>query len=259
MAQRNANPAHRSLDWDKQHTRVLFVRFREQGDEEAREELITMYLNLVRYLASRFRGRGEPVDDLVQVGTIGLIKAVDRFDLGREVEFTTYATPTIVGEIKRHFRDKSWAIKVPRRLQEFSFAVSRAVDALTEREQRSPTIPEIAEYLGVTPDEVLMAMESGEAHDLVSLEGDRGSDGESFSILDHLGEDDPLLLVIDDRVVLRDAFKHLDSLEQKVLYLRFYEGLTQSEIARRLDVSQMQVSRLLRRILRTLRESIVRT
>ncbi|MDR3686997.1 MAG: sigma-70 family RNA polymerase sigma factor, partial [Coriobacteriia bacterium] len=133
----------RKLSWDKAYTRELFRRYRLNADEAARDELITMYLNLVKYLASRFRNRGEPIDDLVQVGTIGLIKAIDRFDIERQVEFTTYATPTIVGELKRYFRDKGWAIKVPRRLQELSFKVNQAVDALTQKLQRSPTIAEI--------------------------------------------------------------------------------------------------------------------
>jgi len=137
----------RKLVWDKALTRELFVRYRVDGDEDARDELVEMYLNLVKYLASRFRNRGEPIDDLVQVGTIGLIKAIDRFDVARAVEFTTYATPTIVGELKRYFRDKGWAIKVPRRLQELSFKVNQAIDALTQRLQRTPLVPEIAEYL----------------------------------------------------------------------------------------------------------------
>jgi RNA polymerase sigma-B factor len=249
----------RKLSWDKEHTRELFRRYRLEGDEGARDELITMYLNLVRYLASRFRNRGEPIDDLVQVGTIGLIKAIDRFDIERQVEFTTYATPTIVGELKRYFRDKGWAIKVPRRLQELSFKVNQAVDALTQKLQRSPTIKEIADYLEVTPDEVLEAMETSEAYNFVSLESDRGGEGsDSFSILEYIGKDDALMAVIDDRTTLQVAFKELTAQEQRVLYLRFFEGLTQTEIARQLDISQMQVSRLLRRTLRVLRENIVR-
>ncbi|HSK46402.1 MAG TPA: sigma-70 family RNA polymerase sigma factor, partial [Coriobacteriia bacterium] len=123
QSSRRPEKQSRKLSWDKEYTRELFRRYRLEGDEDARDELITMYLNLVKYLASRFRNRGEPVDDLVQVGTIGLIKAIDRFDIERQVEFTTYATPTIVGELKRYFRDKGWAIKVPRRLQELSFRV----------------------------------------------------------------------------------------------------------------------------------------
>ncbi|MDP2401152.1 MAG: sigma-70 family RNA polymerase sigma factor, partial [Actinomycetota bacterium] len=151
-ARRPAKSNSRKLTWDKAHTRELFRRYRFEGDEAARDELTTMYLNLVKYLASRFRNRGEPIDDLVQVGTIGLIKAIDRFDIERQVEFTTYATPTIVGELKRYFRDKGWAIRVPRRLQELSFKVNQAIDALTQRLQRSPSIPEIADYLEVTPE-----------------------------------------------------------------------------------------------------------
>ena len=218
-----------------------------------------MYLNLVKYLASRFRNRGEPVDDLVQVGTIGLIKAIDRFDIERQVEFTTYATPTIVGELKRHFRDKGWAIKVPRRLQELSFKVNQAVDALTQKLQRSPTIAEIGEYLGVTSEEVLEAMETSEAYNFVPLEQDRnGDDGDTFSILEYVGQDDPLMAVVEHRTMLSAAVAKLTPQEQRVLYLRFFEGLTQTEIARQLDISQMQVSRLLRRTLRVLRENIVR-
>jgi len=249
----------RRLSWDKVYTKKLFVKYRLEGDEAARDELITMYLNLVKYLASRFRNRGEPIDDLIQVGTIGLIKAIDRFDIERQVEFTTYATPTIVGELKRYFRDKGWAIKVPRRLQELSFKVNQAVDALTQRYQRSPTIAEIGEYLGVTSEEVLEAMETSEAYNFVSLESDRGGDGsDSFSILEYIGKDDALMAVIDDRTTLSVAFKQLTPQEQRVLYLRFFQGLTQTEIARQLDISQMQVSRLLRRTLRILRENIVR-
>ncbi len=248
----------RRLVWDKQRTRDLFAHYREFGDEESRDELITMYLNLVKYLASRFRNRGEPIDDLIQVGTIGLIKAIDRFDTGRDVEFTTYATPTIVGELKRYFRDKGWAIKVPRRLQELSFRVNQAVDQLTQQIQRSPTIAEIAEYLGVTSEEVLEAMETSEAYNFVSLESDRNNDGsDSFSILEYIGKDDQLMAIVDDRTTLAKALKHLTPMEQQVLYLRFFQGLTQTEIATQLEISQMQVSRLLRKTLRVLRENLV--
>ncbi len=248
----------RKLVWDRALTRELFRRYRIEGDEEARDELVEMYFNLVKYLASRFRNRGEPLDDLVQVGTIGLIKAIDRFDVERAVEFTTYATPTIVGELKRYFRDKGWAIKVPRRLQELSFKVNQAIDALTQRLQRSPTIPEVAEYLEVTPDDVLEALETSEAYNFVSLESDRNTDGaESFSILEYIGKDDQLMNIVDDRSTLAAALKFLTPQEQQVLYLRFFQGLTQTEIAKRMDISQMQVSRLLRKTLRVLRENLV--
>ena len=254
-----AHKQSRRLSWDKVYTKELFRRYRLEDDEAARDELIAMYLNLVKYLASRFRNRGEPIDDLIQVGSIGLIKAIDRFDIERQVEFTTYATPTIVGELKRYFRDKGWAIKVPRRLQELSFKVNQAVDALTQKLQRSPTIAEIGEYLGVTSEEVLEAMETSAAYNFVSLESDRGGDSDdSFSILEYVGKDDALMAIIDDRTTLSVAFKKLTPQEQKVLYLRFYQGLTQTEIARQLEISQMQVSRLLRRTLKILRENIVR-
>jgi RNA polymerase sigma-B factor len=254
---RRSNP--RKLTWDKPRTRELFRRYHEKGDEAARDELITMYLNLVKYLAHRFRNRGEPIDDLIQVGTIGLIKAIDRFDTGRQVEFTTYATPTIVGELKRYFRDKGWAVKVPRRLQELSFKVNQAIDALTQKNQRSPKIIEIAEYLSVSAEEVIEALETSEAYNLVSLDSDRNSDGnDSFSILEYIGKDDHFMSVVDDRATLSASLKLLTPQEQRVLYLRFFEGRTQTEIAKQLAISQMQVSRLLRRTLKVLRESLVR-
>lgn len=255
---RTAKKQERRLVWDKKRTRELFLHYRESGDEASRDELITMYLNLVKYLASRFRNRGEPIDDLIQVGTIGLIKAIDRFDTDRAVEFTTYATPTIVGELKRYFRDKGWAIKVPRRLQELSFRVNQAIDQLTQKFQRSPTILEIGEYLGVTAEEVLEALETSEAYNFVSLETDRNNDGtDSFSILEYIGEDDQFMAVVDDRATLAEALKFLTPQEQHVLYLRFFQGLTQTEIATSLGISQMQVSRLLRKTLRALREHLV--
>ncbi|HSQ22657.1 MAG TPA: sigma-70 family RNA polymerase sigma factor, partial [Coriobacteriia bacterium] len=186
------------------------------------------------------------------------IKAIDRFDTGREVEFTTYATPTIVGELKRYFRDKGWAIKVPRRLQELSFRVNQTIDHLTQSLQRSPTIIEIAAHLGVTTEEVLEALETSEAYNFVSLENDRTLDGsDSFSILEYIGEDDQLLAVVDDRATLADALKYLTPQEQHVLYLRFFQGLTQTEIATTLGISQMQVSRMLRKTLRAMREHLV--
>ncbi|MCX8007592.1 MAG: SigB/SigF/SigG family RNA polymerase sigma factor [Coriobacteriia bacterium] len=255
----SSKKAARRLVWDKARTRELFRRYRAHGDEAARDELVSMYLNLVRYLASRFRNRGEPLDDLVQVGTIGLIKAIDRFDVDRDVEFTTYATPTIVGEIKRHFRDKGWAVKVPRRLQELSFKVNQSIDALTQELRRAPTVEEIGERIGATAEEVLEALESSEAYNFVSLEGDRNSDAQdsTFSILEYIGKNDHLIDVVEDRATLAEGLKRLSPVEQQVLYLRFFEGLTQTDIAQRLGISQMQVSRMLRKTLRVLRDALV--
>ena len=150
--------------WDKDRTRKLFAQYQETHDSEVRDQLIVSHLNLVRFLASKFKNRGEPLDDLIQVGTIGLIKAIDRFDPSRGLEFTTYATPTIMGEIKRHFRDKGWSVRVPRRLQELSAKVNQVTDELTTELQRSPSIDEIAKKLGVSVDEVLEAMESSGAY-----------------------------------------------------------------------------------------------
>ena len=163
--------AGRRVAWDKDRTRELFRRYKEEGDSEARDQLIVSHLNLVRFLASKFKNRGESLEDLIQVGTIGLIKAIDRFDPERGLEFTTYATPTIMGEIKRHFRDKGWSVRVPRRLQELSAKVNQATDELTNQLQRSPSVAEIAEHLGSTVDEVLEAMESSSAYSSVPLEG----------------------------------------------------------------------------------------
>jgi len=248
----------RALVWDRTKTYELFARYRETQDQEVRDELVTMYLNLVEYLARRFKSRGEPLDDLIQVGTIGLIKAVDRFDTGREVEFTTYATPTIVGELKRYFRDKGWAVRVPRRLQELNLQINHMVSGLTQELKRTPTINEIADRLKVSSNEVIEAMETTEAYNFVSLDGDMSSGGgESFSLLDYIGEDDKQLVGLEDRASLAAALTGLSHQEQRILYLRFFKGLTQTEIATELNISQMHVSRLLRRTLQILRQKML--
>ena len=243
--------------WDKDRTRELFRRFKQEGDADARDQLIVSHLNLVRFLASKFKNRGESLEDLVQVGTIGLIKAIDRFDPERGLEFTTYATPTIMGEIKRHFRDKGWSVRVPRRLQELSAKVNQATDELTNRLQRSPSVAEIAEHLGSTVDEVLEAMESSSAYSSVPLEGGgSGEDDEAPSVIDHYATEDPELAASDDRIVLEQAIADFSPREQEVVRMRFDEGLTQVEIAERLGISQVQVSRLLRRTLHRIQDKI---
>ena len=243
--------------WDKERTHELFHLYKEKGDEEARDQLIVSHLNLVRFLASKFKNRGEPLDDLVQVGTIGLIKAIDRFDPERGLEFTTYATPTILGEIKRHFRDKGWSIRVPRRLQELSAKVNQATDELTVELQRSPSVEEIAAKLGVGAEEILEAMESSGAYTSVSLEaGGSSEDDESPALIDRLGSVDEDLDASDDRMVIDDAIRDFSPREQEIVRMRFIDGLTQVEIAKRLGVSQVQVSRLLRRTLRKIQDKI---
>ena len=243
--------------WDKERTRELFRLYKEEGDEEAREQLIVSHLNLVRFLASKFKNRGESLEDLVQVGTIGLIKAIDRFDPSRGLEFTTYATPTVMGEIKRHFRDKGWSVRVPRRLQELSAKVNQATDELTRELQRSPSVAEVAEHLDASVDEVLEAMESSSAYSSVPLEGGgAGDDDDAPSVLDHYGVEDSELEGSADRMVLEDAIADFSPRERDVIRMRFVDGLTQVEIAERLGISQVQVSRLLRRTLRRIQEKI---
>ncbi len=243
--------------WDKERTRELFRRYKQEGDEEAREQLIVSHLNLVRYIAAKFKNRGEPLDDLIQVGTIGLIKAIDRFEPDRGLEFTTYATPTIMGEVKRHFRDKGWTIRVPRRLQELSAKVNQATDALTAELQRSPTIDEIAAKLGTTADEVLEAMESSSAYSSVPLEGTgNAEDDDAPSVIDRYASVDGDLAASDDRMVLEEVISEFPEADQQAIRMRYMEGMTQVEIAERLGISQVQVSRMLRRALKRIQEKI---
>ena len=243
--------------WDKERTRELFRRYKEEGDEEARQQLIVSHLNLVRYIAAKFKNRGEPLDDLIQVGTIGLIKAIDRFDPDRGLEFTTYATPTIMGEVKRHFRDKGWTIRVPRRLQELSAKVTQATDELTVKLQRSPSVDEIAAYLGSTPDEVLEAMESSGAYSSVPLEGSgSGDEDEAPAVIDRYASVDGDLAASDDRMVLEEAIAEFPEADQQAIRMRYLQGMTQVEIAKKLGISQVQVSRMLRRALKRIQEKI---
>jgi RNA polymerase sigma-B factor len=237
--------------------RILLRRYHENGDLQAREQLIEQYMSLVRSLARRYSYRGEQLEDLVQIGAIGLIKAIDRFDLERGVELTTYATPNIIGEIKRHFRDKGWSVRVPRGLQELNVQLSRLVEQLTVQLSRSPTIPELAKAAGVEEEEVLEALESGRAYTSLSLSvGGGGGDDDDLDPLESLGTEEHQYEVSEDRAVLAPGFKALDERERKILQLRFFEGLTQSQIAQQVGISQMHVSRLIRRSLEKIRETI---
>jgi RNA polymerase sigma-B factor len=237
---------------------VLLKRYHQSGDVSAREELIERYMPLVRSLARRYSYRGEQLEDLVQIGAIGLIKAIDRFDVNRGVELTTYATPNIIGEIKRHFRDKGWSVRVPRGLQELNVQLSRLVETLTVQLSRSPTIPELAEAAGVEEEEVLEALESGRAYSSVSLSaaGGGGDDDDELDPLESLGEEEHEYQVSEDRVVLEPGFRVLDDRERMILHLRFFKGLTQSQIAQQIGISQMHVSRLIRRSLEKIRAEI---
>ncbi|MGH3063644.1 MAG: SigB/SigF/SigG family RNA polymerase sigma factor, partial [Gaiellaceae bacterium] len=212
---------------------------------------------LVRSLARRYAYRGEQLDDLVQIGAIGLIKAIDRFDVERGVELTTYATPNIIGEIKRHFRDKGWSVRVPRGLQELNVQVTKLIEQLTVQLGRSPTIPELAKAAGVEEEQVLEALESGRAYSSVSLSTGGGSDEDGeLDPLESLGTIEHEYEVSEDRAVLAPGFKVLDERERKILHLRFFSGLTQSQIAAEIGISQMHVSRLIRRSLEKIREEI---
>ncbi|MFL6159023.1 MAG: RNA polymerase sigma factor SigF [Marmoricola sp.] len=243
----------------RDRSRALFAELAESDastdNPEVRAALIELHLPLVDHCARRFVHRGEPFEDLVQVGTIGLIKAVDRFDVERGVEFSTYATPTIIGEIKRHFRDKGWAIRVPRRLQELRMSISAATGELSQSLGRSPTARELAERLDVTVEEVLEGIESANAYATVSLDAGNGSD-DSPSWIDTLGDDDLGLEHVEMRESLRPLIERLPPREQQILVLRFFRQQTQSQIAEQIGISQMHVSRLLSRTLDKLRGTI---
>jgi RNA polymerase sigma-B factor len=247
---------------DRARTKELFVELAGCGEDETRrrqlrDELVELHLPLVEYLARRFRNRGEPLDDLVQVATIGLIKSVDRFDLERGVEFSTYATPTIVGEIKRHFRDKGWAIRVPRRLQELKLSLTKATADLSQANGRAPTVAELANHLGLSQDEVLEGLESANAYAAVSLDAPDIADDDSTAVADSLGQVDEALEGVVYRESLKPLLERLPAREKTILMLRFFGNMTQSQIAADLGISQMHVSRLLARTLAQLREDLL--
>ena len=242
---------------ERARARELFARLAAGADPAVRDELVRMHLPLVEYLARRFRNRGEPLEDLVQVATIGLIKSIDRFDLERGVEFSTYATPTIVGEIKRHFRDKGWAIRVPRRLQELKLTLTKATGELSQTLGRSPTVAELATHLGLQEEEILEGLESANAYSAVSLDATDSGDDDSPAVADSLGMVDEALEGVEYRESLKPLLDKLPPREKKILVLRFFGNMTQSQIAAELGISQMHVSRLLARTLAQLREGLL--
>jgi RNA polymerase sigma-B factor len=236
--------------------RNLLRRYHDHGDLAAREQLIERYMSLVRSLARRYASRGEQLDDLIQIGAIGLIKAIDRFDIDRGFELTTYATPNIIGEIKRHFRDHGWAVRVPRGLQELSIQLMRVVETLTVELSRSPTISELAEATGASEEEVLEALETSRAYSPLSLSAGPSGDDDELDPLESLGTEEREYEISEDRATLEPGMRVLDERERMILNLRFYEGLTQSQIAQRVGISQMHVSRLIRRALEKVRAEI---
>ena len=250
-------------DRDREHILLAQLNTFDSGDprhKAVRDELVTMHLPLVQHLARRFRDRGEHHDDLVQVGTIGLIKAVDRFDIDRGVEFSTYATPTIVGEIKRHFRDRGWSIRVPRRLQEMRQQISMATEELSQKSGRSPTVRELAEFIGVDEDDILEGIESAQAYSTLSLDSTGGGgdeDADSASLSDTLGSDDDALAGVEYRESLKPLLAQLSERERQLILMRFFKNMTQAQIAQEVGVSQMHVSRMLAKALAQLREGLV--
>jgi RNA polymerase sigma-B factor len=236
---------------DREIELELFARL---PDETAREELVRMFLPLAEYFARRFDRRGEPLDDLIQVASVGLLNAIDRFDTGRDVQFSTFAAVTIIGELKRHFRDKGWAIRVPRRLQEVGLRVNAVLPELSQELGRSPTVDEIAARCEVSPEEILDAMEAVQAYSTTSLDSPVGEEG--AAPIEVLGGDDPSLEILEGWASVAPAVKELPERERRVLYLRFFRGLTQSEIATEVGVSQMHVSRILSQTLASLREAV---
>ncbi len=255
------SPVRRPSD-DRSQARAMFIELNALPEDDPkragiRDRLVRMHLPLVEYLARRFRNRGEPLDDLIQVATIGLIKSVDRFDPERGVEFSTYATPTIVGEIKRHFRDKGWAIRVPRRLQELKLALTKATSELSQKLGRSPTVAEMAAHLKMTEEEVLEGLESANAYSAVSLDAPDSGDDESPAVADTLGAEDESLEGVEYRESLKPLLEKLPPREKRILLLRFFGNMTQSQIAAELGISQMHVSRLLARTLTQLRRGLL--
>ncbi|KOV71546.1 RNA polymerase sigma factor [Streptomyces sp. AS58] len=246
---------------DRSGARAMFIELRKLKEgsaeyAELRNQLVRMHLPLVEHLARRFRNRGEPLDDLTQVATIGLIKSVDRFDPERGVEFSTYATPTVVGEIKRHFRDKGWAVRVPRRLQELRLSLTTATAELSQLHGRSPTVHELAEKLAISEEEVLEGLESANAYSTLSLDVP-DTDDESPAVADTLGAEDEALEGVEYRESLKPLLEDLPPREKRILLLRFFGNMTQSQIAQEVGISQMHVSRLLARTLAQLREKLL--
>ena len=233
----------------------LLRAYHERGDLAARDKLVEANLPLARAIARRYAGRGEQLDDLVQVASIGLIKAIDRFDLERGVFLRTYAVPTIVGEIKRHFRDRAWAVHVPRRLKELNQQLSSLVKDMSVQLERSPTVAELAKAAGIEEEQVLEAIESSRAYTTESLSAP-ADEGSELDRMQALGVVEQAFERAEDQHLLAPGLDALDARERRIIQLRFYDGLTQTQIANQLGISQMHVSRLIRRALETMRDAL---
>jgi len=241
--------------------RELFLRHQRNGDPAAREALVERFLPLARQLARRYQRAEEPLEDLVQVASLGLVKAIDRFDPDRDIAFSSYAVPTILGEIKRHFRDRTWAVRVPRDLQELSLKVDRTVGEMSRESHKAPSVDQIAERLGVSEEEVLEALQASSAYRATSFDAPRagGNEEEGDVLADAVGSDDAGFDLAEDRATLDRLLLSIGPREREVLRLRFVEDMTQAEIGERIGVSQMQISRLIRQSLARLREAAKQT
>ncbi|MCP9488648.1 MAG: SigB/SigF/SigG family RNA polymerase sigma factor [Solirubrobacteraceae bacterium MAG38_C4-C5] len=239
-----------SASRDRDEERALFERWQRGREPAARAALVERYLPLARRLARRYAQGDEPLDDLVQVASLGLVKAVDRFDTARPVVFSSFAVPTILGELKRHFRDRTWSVRVPRDLQELALRADRTAEDLARHLGRRPTVPELAEAAGACEEQILEALEAAGAYRAASLEAPRrGGEGDDDTVGSALGHDEGGFALAEHRAVLERLLATLDGRERMVLRLRFEQDLTQSEIGEAIGVSQMQVSRILRRCL----------
>ena len=234
--------------------RALFLRYHQDGDAQARDQLVERFLPLARQLARRYQRASEPLDDLLQVASMGLIKAIDRFDLEREIAFSSYAVPTILGELKRYFRDRTWAVRVPRDLQELTLKVDRAVSELADGLHRQPSVAEIAEAVGTEQEDVLEALQAGGAYRAVSFDAPRSAnDDEPATLADSIGIDEHGFNRAEERATLASLLAAVTPREREVLRMRFEEDMTQAEIGAVIGVSQMQVSRVIRQALARLR------
>ncbi|MEU8892868.1 RNA polymerase sigma factor SigF [Streptomyces sp. NPDC048442] len=258
------NPAEVAPRDAREMSRLFFARLAvlEEGTHEyqyARNTLIELNLALVKYAATRFRNRSDQMEDIVQVGTIGLIKAIDRFELTREVEFATFAMPCIVGEIKRFFRDTSWSVHVPRRLQELRIDLAKASDVLFQQFDRAPTTAELASYLDMAEDEIVegLVASNGYTAGSIDIPLDDGADAGSQTLADRLGDTDSELEIVENVQALKPLIEELDERDKRILSMRYGAEMTQSQIGDELGVSQMQVSRLLTRITKRLREGLL--
>src|SRR6476620_9262577 len=236
----------------------LLLRYHQHGDAAAREELVERFLPLARQLARRYQRTNEPLDDLMQVASLGLVKAIDRFDPARGTAFSTYAVPTILGELKRHFRDRGWSVHVPRDVQERILKVERATAELPAKLGHTPTVHEIAERIQATDEEVLEAMHASQGHHAVSLDATSttGEGDEPAPLRDRIGADDLSFDTVEYGEAIGPVLKEISERDRMVLHLRFVEDMTQSEIAERVGVSQMHVSRILRATIEKLRQRI---